>query len=118
VSSGRQALAAPGAAPLEDRATGARRHAGAEAMPPLPSAHVGLIGPFHKPKRVEKTARPRAASGQYRRGAGGHKRARKRGVKAGRRDASVASIGKTVHTCGCRCGRPVFPCKLASFCPR
>jgi hypothetical protein len=86
-------------------------------VPPLPSAHVGLVGPFHKPKRVEKTARPRAASGQYRRGEGGHKRTPKRGAKAGRTDASVALTDKTVHTCGCGCGGRVFTCKWAPFCP-
>src|SRR5262249_29023062 len=43
--SGRQALAAPGAAPLEDRAAGARGHSGAEPVTALPPTHVGLIGP-------------------------------------------------------------------------
>ena len=46
-ASGRQPLAAPRAAALEDRAAGARRHPGAEAVLALPAAHVGLVGPLH-----------------------------------------------------------------------
>ena len=47
-ASGREALAAPRAAALEDRAAGAGRHPGAEAVLALPPAHVGLVGPLHR----------------------------------------------------------------------
>src|SRR5581483_3564454 len=62
----REARAALGAAALQDQAARARRHAGAEAVLPLPSAHVRLIGPFHlelrRMKRPPSRAAGRAAS--------------------------------------------------------
>ena len=45
--SGREALAPLGAAALEDHLSGARRHAGAEAVLALAAADVGLVGAFH-----------------------------------------------------------------------
>ena len=39
-----------------------------------------------------------------------HKRGPFCGTSAARTDASVASLGRTVHTCGCRCGGRTFPC--------
>jgi hypothetical protein len=109
-SSGRETLAAPRPSPLEDRAAGTGGHAGAEAVPPLPPAHVGLVGSLHESKRKEEPPALGAASGQYRRGARGHKRTPKRGAEAAPDDANVASTGKTVHTCGCLCGVRCFPC--------
>ena len=65
---GREALAPLGAAALEDRAAGARRHARTEAVLALPPAHVWLVGPLHS---LEKSRRERRFSpepgGQYRR---------------------------------------------------
>ena len=45
--SGREALAAPRAAALEDRAASARGHSRSEPMTPLAAADVRLIGAFH-----------------------------------------------------------------------
>ena len=43
---------------LQDGAAGLRRHPLPEAVPPLPSTHVGLIGPFHESSQDEVGARP------------------------------------------------------------
>ena len=51
--SGRQALAAPRAAALEDRLAGARGHPRSEAVPALSPTHVGLIGALHSPEEDE-----------------------------------------------------------------
>src|SRR5262245_19182648 len=58
----REPLAAAGTAALEDRAAGASRHAGAEAVLPLPAAHVGLISAFHRSERAGNCRRPRSRS--------------------------------------------------------
>ena len=66
---GREPLAAPSPAALEDRAAGARRHARTESVLALSAAHVGLVGPFHG-LRGEKKRNERPFSGapfEYRR---------------------------------------------------
>src|SRR5581483_5411003 len=57
------ALRAPA---LQDQTAGSRRHAGAEAVPALPAAHVWLVGAFHALERV-KSRRSSRGGGQYRR---------------------------------------------------
>ena len=62
-----QALPAPRATPLQDRAPRARGHARAEAVPALTPAYVGLIGALHEgEKRKIYGERPRPPA-QYRR---------------------------------------------------
>jgi hypothetical protein len=51
-----------GAAPLEDRATGLRRHARAEAVLALAAANVGLVGALHRAKNPMSS---RLRAGQY-----------------------------------------------------
>jgi hypothetical protein len=66
---GREPLAAPSPAALEDRAAGTRRHARTESVLALSSAHVGLVGPLHG-LRGEKKRNERPFSGapfEYRR---------------------------------------------------
>src|SRR5581483_4879574 len=61
-----EALAALRAPALQDQTAGSRRHAGAEAVPALPAAHVLLVGAFHALERV-KSRRSSRGGGQYRR---------------------------------------------------
>ena len=62
----REALPALGAPPLQDRLAGARGHACTEAVLPLPSAHIRLIGPLHNLERCKEPVNP-AAGDEYRR---------------------------------------------------
>ena len=57
-ASGGEPLPALGAAPLEDRAAGAGRHARTEAVLALPPAHVGLVGPLHEGPLRQEERRP------------------------------------------------------------
>src|SRR5439155_1835138 len=105
----RKALPALGAATLEDRTAGARRHAGTKAVPPLSAPHVGLVGPLQgECKEGEKSAGERLAARQYR-------RALSTGLSTGGR-AQAAAHGTTackrIHTCGGRCGCGESPVNL------
>src|SRR5207244_2566010 len=57
----RQALAALGAAALEDEAAGTRLHPVAEAVLLLPAAHVRLVGPFHLESPIRRGEKPAVA---------------------------------------------------------
>jgi hypothetical protein len=50
---GGEAFASARPTPLQDRPPRPGRHPGPKAVPALPPANVGLIGPFHEKVRVE-----------------------------------------------------------------
>src|SRR5215207_5766198 len=62
-----EALPAARAPPFQDGAAGLRRHPLAEAMPTLPSTHVGLIGLFHDSSERMKLGVARWAPGSIER---------------------------------------------------
>src|SRR4051812_6182688 len=96
-------------------------------MPPLPPAHVGLIGPFHE-SRKKKEAPPgrTATNSQYRRAEPGrrggfstgrraHKQASIRGASAVLADASVVSTGKSSTAVETGVERSHFPANCILF---
>src|SRR5205814_10292369 len=64
--SGREPLAALGAAALQDQPPRARGHACAKAVLALPPAYVGLVGPLHERMETKKEP-PEGSRAQYRR---------------------------------------------------
>ena len=113
---GREALAALGAAALEDHAAGARRHPGAEAVLALPPAHVWLIGPFHRPRKGGKAGISRRPDGQYRRTALDGCPQAASVAKAVERRPTQAADRRFPHLWRA-VWRTCFPCKSA-FCQR
>ena len=91
------------------------RHPLPEAVPPLPSTHVGLIGPFHESSEDEVGARPvgRASIEQSRISFPQPERATRRVETSceSRVFPSEYSQFQRFHICGVRCGRFGNSCK-------
>ena len=106
-SLGGEPFAAPRAAALEDRATRSGGHPHTEAVLPLASTHIGLVGPLHESGKRNR-ALFRATAGQYRQAPllpVVHRLGPNRNhPRCGETTVLKHLLQTAVHRCGERCG--------------